>query len=338
MSSEAIRQRADIINTQLITRDRAKRLGVVKEILVDIDRREVVAFGLRDSIIPAPGGMFRYVLLEKIQQIGDAILVENDDAIADIDAEVYTTLIGCEVITENNEKIGKVRGYKFDCDDGKLTSILVARLGLPLVPDNVVSTYEFSIEEVVTGGPNRLIVVEGVEERLEQISVGLIERLGFGKAPWEDEYDYRPTIVRPENQLPAGKPVVPPPKPATRQPPAARDRWREDDFAEEEPEVVAIPQPIRVEAKRYEMVEEEDNWGDDPPKASYQTVEYEPIDTPARVIPTPPQDDEEEDLWASEAEISAEPIKLNLPQPPQEPAKEPLREPIEEAQYEEEDS
>ena len=37
------------MGTQVITRDGGRRLGLVGEVVVDIDRREVVALGLRDN-------------------------------------------------------------------------------------------------------------------------------------------------------------------------------------------------------------------------------------------------------------------------------------------------
>jgi sporulation protein YlmC with PRC-barrel domain len=37
------------MGTQVITTDTGRRLGVVGEVVVDIDRREVVALGLRDN-------------------------------------------------------------------------------------------------------------------------------------------------------------------------------------------------------------------------------------------------------------------------------------------------
>jgi sporulation protein YlmC with PRC-barrel domain len=263
MSSELIRQRSDLINTQVITIDSAKSLGVVKEVLVDIDSREVVALGLRDNIVAVPGNLARYMLLSSIRKLGDSILVDTDDVIEDIDPEAYTSLVNCEVITETGDVLGKVRGFKFSCEDGRLTSIIIAAVGLPLIPDQMISTYELSIDEVVSSGPNRLIVIEGTEERLEQLSVGFLERIGLGKAPWEDEYgDYRPTVIRPENQLPAGLPVAaPPPMRPVRMPqPIAETTWEEDDWHEPAP---PAPTLLKAEVVRYEEDEEGDgNWSD----------------------------------------------------------------------------
>lgn len=289
MSSELIRQRSDLINTQVITIDTAKSLGVVKEVLVDIDSREVVALGLRDNIVAVPGNLARYMLLSSIRKLGDSILVDTDDVIEDIDPEAYTSLVNCEVVTESNYALGKVRGFRFSCEDGRLTSIIIASIGLPLIPDQIISTYELSIDEVVANGPNKLIVIEGTEERLDQLSVGFLERIGLGKAPWEDEYaDYRPTVVRPENQLPAGMPVAPPmraERPPARMPirmpePIEETTWEDDKWQDSRP----APPPLKAEVVAYEEVEADDTWSD--------------ISRDTKRVPTrPPIDEEIIDVW-----------------------------------------
>ena len=55
MTIDNIRLRNEFVNTQVITREEGKRLGVVKEILVDIDQQEVVALGLRDNMFSISG-------------------------------------------------------------------------------------------------------------------------------------------------------------------------------------------------------------------------------------------------------------------------------------------
>ena len=47
--SERLWLRSELMGTQVITTDTGRRLGVVGEVVVDIDRREVVALGLRDN-------------------------------------------------------------------------------------------------------------------------------------------------------------------------------------------------------------------------------------------------------------------------------------------------
>jgi sporulation protein YlmC with PRC-barrel domain len=273
MTSEQIIRRSDILNTQVITRDNGKRLGIVSQVWVDIDQREVVALGLRDSLISI-SSLPRYMYLNSINQIGDVILVDNEDVIEDIEVEALSNLMNWEVITETGEVLGRVRGFKFNGETGKIYSIVIASLGVPQIPDQFLSTYEISIEEIVSTGPSRLIVFEGAEERVNQLTVGVLERLGIGKAPWErdaeEEYGYStPRAVAPSNQLPSGVPLQPP-KPKVRTPePVAREEeeWTEDYIEEER------PQRQVMQARSYESIqyeEEEDNWSEATGRDRYQ--------------------------------------------------------------------
>jgi sporulation protein YlmC with PRC-barrel domain len=316
MTSELIRQRADLIDTQVIASDTGKRLGIVKELLVDIDTKEVVAFGLRENWIPAPGGLVKHMFLKSIEKMGDVILVANDEAIEDIDPEAYTNLINCEVITDSGELLGKVRGYKFSCDDGHLTAIIIASIGIPLIPDKAISTYELGIEEVVASGPNRLIVQAGAEEKLEQLSVGFLERIGLGKAPWEDEYGYgRPNIVRPENQLPAGAPVAPPPavnRPPVQRPVVQQPVRKEEEYEYEEIAPKRTAPPKRMQAQNYNDTDRDRPLERSGPEETYQDVEFTPVTVK---LSTPePEKSEVDDMWGEDIQSQVyQPNKIDLP-------------------------
>ncbi len=322
MTTELIRQRSDILNTQVIARDNGKRLGVVKELLVDIDRREVVALGLRDNLISV-AGMPRYMLLSSIRQIGDVILVDDEDVVEDIDVDAYSSLINSEVITETGELLGRVRGFKFNVEDAKVSSLIIASLGLPQIPDQVLSTYELPIDEIVSSGPNRLIVFEGAEERLVQLTVGVLERLGIGRPPWEREGEetYYAPVARPENQLGPGIPVRTPITQSTPTVTPVEESWDDDDWRDEpEPE----PLPIRRQAPqaRYleEELEEEDNWGDEqdePPRLNrYEEPAYKEPQPYARDYADEYDDDElDGDAW--DDDVETEPYKapkINIPE------------------------
>ncbi|MBR8831458.1 MAG: hypothetical protein N5P05_000944 [Chroococcopsis gigantea SAG 12.99] len=293
MSTENSRLRSEFINTQVITRNTGKKLGVVKDILVDIDSREVVALGLRDNILSL-SGLPQYMFLESVSQTGDVILVEDDNVIESIDMDAYSPLIGSEVITETGEPLGKVRDYQFDPINGKLISITIASLGLPQIPEQFISTYEIGIEEVVSSGPNRLIVFEGAEERLTQLSVGLLERLGIGRPPWEREEEevYYPPTARPENQLGTGIPIRTPieAKPV-------EERWDEDAW---EPVRSNVAPPQRsAKSMQYDDYEEEeeDNWNESSsPRQEYDYEEDGP------------------DVWDDDVEPEYNPPRVNIPE------------------------
>ncbi len=199
------------MGTQVITRDSGRRLGVVGEVVVDIDRREVVALGLRDNpltrFLP---GLPRWMPLESIRQVGDVILVDSTDSLIEgFSPERYSRVINCQVITESGQQLGRVLGFAFDIETGELTTLVMGALGVPLLGEGVLSTWEIPVEEIVSSGTDRIIVYEGAEEKLKQLSSGFLEKLGVGGSSWEEEERerYRVNIVPVENQLLSGQPV-----------------------------------------------------------------------------------------------------------------------------------
>ncbi len=210
--SDRLWLRSELMGTQVITRDSGRRLGVVGDVVVDIDRREVVALGLRDNpltrFLP---GLPRWMPLQSIRQVGDVILVDSADSLAEgFNPDRYSKVINCQVITEAGEQLGKVLGFSFDIETGELTTLVLGALGIPLLGEGVLSTWELTVEEIVSSGPDRIIVYEGAEEKLKQLGTGLLEKLGVGGPSWEQEERerYRLNMVPVENQLAAGQPSV----------------------------------------------------------------------------------------------------------------------------------
>lgn len=266
MSFEQSRLRSDMIGTQVITRSTGRRLGVVSQLWVDVDRCEVVALGLRDSILSqVVSGPEQIMMLSSMRQIGDVILVDDDTVIEDdISVATYSNLVKSEVITESGEGLGRVRGFKFDVVSGKIESIVIAAMGLPQIPDQVISSYELPVEEIVSTGPDRIIVFEGSEEKLKQISVGLLERLGLGSAPWEREDDGYIMPTSASNQLPSG---MKQPTPEIRREVAPPQRIQLEQPSRPPLEPVIIPeeepyqaQPLNIPQKKKVMEYEEDDF------------------------------------------------------------------------------
>lgn len=268
--TDQIQQRSDLIGTQVITKSTGKKLGVVNQMWVDVDQREVVALGVRGTLVT---GEQRYMLLSEVTQIGDVVLVEDESAIEPVDIYGTTTLINCEVVTETGELLGKVRGFKFNPSNGDITGLVIASLGLPLIPSQVISTYELPVDEIASSGPDRIIVFEGAEERVNQLTVGVMERLGLSSPPWESELeDYIPTTVSTSNQLGTGaKPNYAPPQqqerraenirsqearpPFDARPPMPDENLDQDAWADEEDDRYEAP-PLNL-PERQKVVEYE---------------------------------------------------------------------------------
>ncbi|MEO0375801.1 MAG: PRC-barrel domain-containing protein, partial [Cyanobacteria bacterium P01_A01_bin.17] len=250
--TDQVQQRSDFIGTQVITRSTGKKLGVINQLWADVDQREVVVLGLRNTLVT---GEQRYMDIDSIRQIGDVILVDDETAIEEINTYNYSTLINNEVITETGELLGKVRGYRFDTVSGEISGLVIASIGVPLIPSQLLSTYELPVEEIASSGPDRLVVFEGAEERLNQLTVGVMERLGLGIPPWEqdEEEDYIPRTASTSNQLGAGTS-------ATAYAPNRRNEQAEQAWEEEEWDEA----PRQAQQPVYE---EEENWDDEAPAA-----------------------------------------------------------------------
>ena len=206
--SERLWLRSELMGTQVITTDTGRRLGVVGEVVVDIDRREVVALGLRDNpltrFLP---GLPKWMPLESIKQVGDVILVDSLDSLSDgFSPERYGKVINCQVITESGQLLGRVLGFSFDIETGDLISLVMGAVGVPLLGEGVLSTWEIPVDEIVSSGTDRIIVYEGAEDKLNQLSSGLLEKPGVGGSSWEEREANRYTanLVPVENQLLSG--------------------------------------------------------------------------------------------------------------------------------------
>ncbi|HAN45627.1 MAG TPA: PRC-barrel domain protein [Cyanobacteria bacterium UBA8156] len=280
MPSDNDRQRGSVLGLQIIDKTSGKRLGTVTELWLDVDRKSVMGFTVSDRVLPISNISFGdqfYLPLERVDLLGpDALLVEGDRLLEDIlTAERYTALVGCEVVTEAGEPLGKVRDFKFEPRSGQLSALILAQLPSPLIPDSLISTYEMDIYEIVAVGRDRIIVTEGMEARLVQLTKGLLERVGLGKPAWEQDYDdeyYAPptSSYTSGNALGAGSRGSYNPGYGA---PTGRPLHRREELREE----------LRAERETWE---EEDNWGEErvPPARRQARMEPPERSQPSRRV------------------------------------------------------
>jgi sporulation protein YlmC with PRC-barrel domain len=251
MHSETIRQRASVLGLQVISKATGVRLGIVTQIWLDVDQRRAMGLSVAERFIPGTpigiGDTF-YMSLDRIALLGpDAILVNDESVLEDIlVTERYTNLIGNEVVTESGELLGKVRDFKFEPETGDLKYLILAAVGNPTIPSSLISTYELDVNEIIAVGRDRIIVTEGMEDRLVQLTKGILERIGLGKPPWEDDFedDYIPPSTISGNALGTGQRNVYSPPPQQRPVYRNEGAWDDgDNWAEER--IPASPPPRR---------------------------------------------------------------------------------------------
>ncbi len=253
--SESVRQRSSILGTQVISKATARRLGVVSQLWLDMDQRQVVALSVRENLIT---GTPQYMSLSNISLLGpDAILVDDEDVFEDLNVDAFTSLIGSEVVTETGELLGKVRDFKFDSETGEVFHLILSSLGIPLIPAQIVSTYELDVQEIIAVGRDRIIVTEGMEERLTQLTVGVLERIGIGKPPWERDDEY--ISVDPGDMLGTGSSRPSTNRTVTTR--ASEDLWDdEDNWSQKRPASRRRPQTYDEPEEDNWAEKEEDNW------------------------------------------------------------------------------
>jgi sporulation protein YlmC with PRC-barrel domain len=283
--------------------------------------------------------------LDRIRQVGDVILVDSVDSLAEaFNPDRYSKVINCQVITEAGDQLGRVLGFSFDIETGELATLVIGALGVPLLGEGVLSTWELTVEEIVSSGPDRIIVYEGADEKLKQLGSGLLEKLGIGGPSWEQEERerFRSGMVPVENQLAAGQPAVQEQRriqPATsrafepeeeldyveldaqRQQEPLRQRRYLD---EEEPRYVQPRyQEPPYEEPRYEGSRYEESWESDSRFGSTRRP-LEPESRPAESLPLEPIPMEPRPLEARPVERRP----LEARQPERRPAPSPYREPL----------
>jgi sporulation protein YlmC with PRC-barrel domain len=244
--------------------------------------------------------------------VGDVILVDSADSLAEgFNPDRYSKVINCQVITEAGDQLGRVLGFSFDIETGELATMVIGALGIPLLGEGVLSTWELSVEEIVSSGSDRIIVYEGAEDKLKQLGSGLLEKLGIGGPSWEQEERdrYRTGMVPVENQLAAGQPAAQEQRriqPATNQ---AFEPDEEFDYVELDEQRQREPLRQRRYLDEEESRYEQTRYDEPPAEPSRRPLQAEPLPRQARrplerrPAPTPyrePLDVDAEDLPAND--------------------------------------
>jgi sporulation protein YlmC with PRC-barrel domain len=262
--------------------------------------------------------------------VGDVILVDSVDSLAEaFNPDRYSKVINCQVITEAGDQLGRVLGFSFDIETGELATLVIGALGVPLLGEGVLSTWELTVEEIVSSGPDRIIVYEGAEEKLKQLGSGLLEKLGIGGPSWEQEERerFRSGMVPVENQLAAGQPAVQ--EQRRIQPATSRAFEPEEELDYVELDAQRQREPLRQ--RRY--LDEE--------KPRYEPSRYEPSRYEESDYPESRDDDGR--FGSARRPLEAEPVApesrfseprpverrpLEARQPERRPAPSPYREPL----------
>ena len=107
----------------VVTRTSGMRLGVATQLWVDTDEWEVVALDLRPNLA---FGNVDHALMSSLRQVGDVILVHDEGAVERRWSSYgYSSVIGCDVVTERGMMLGKIRDFEFDPEVGGGSCVVI---------------------------------------------------------------------------------------------------------------------------------------------------------------------------------------------------------------------
>ncbi|KAG8377139.1 hypothetical protein BUALT_Bualt09G0137400 [Buddleja alternifolia] len=164
-------RRSNVIAKQVISIRSAISLGFVSQLWVDTSTWVVLVVEVRPNLLSGDSERF---LLKEIVQLGDVILVEDENVTADDFKLVgLETLVGYNVVTPSRQSIGKVRGYSFNINTGAVESLELDSFGISIIPSSLVSTYALFVEDVVEVLSDTVVVHEAAVSRIQRLTKGL---------------------------------------------------------------------------------------------------------------------------------------------------------------------
>ena len=177
-------KRSQILGTQVISQGTAARLGLVDQVWVDLEQKQVLVLGVRQA---AFSGGSQLLELSQVSALGrDALLIRSEEVFDDLDLDGLVKLVGSDVVTEAGIRLGKVKDFIFEPSSGLLTDLVLSALGIPLLSGYLDTTYLMAVGDILSVGSRRIIAVGGAETRLVIEQENLLRRwFNVGVAPWE---------------------------------------------------------------------------------------------------------------------------------------------------------
>mmetsp|Transcript_10712 Transcript_10712/g.39332 ORF Transcript_10712/g.39332 Transcript_10712/m.39332 type:complete len:547 (-) Transcript_10712:136-1776(-) len=181
--------RSAVIGKQVVSGVSGRVVGVATNLYVDSRRWEVVMLEVRESLLQ---GEPEALPLDSVYQIGDVVLIEEENDWARRDSRSWfgmLPMMGIDVVTRNGTYLGKIRDLRFNPEYGTVQSFVFDSFGLPMLPPDLISTYQFDLEEVIGVTANQIVLERGVELRLKQLTRGVMEKLAITDPVFQEELD-----------------------------------------------------------------------------------------------------------------------------------------------------
>eukprot|EP00252_Welwitschia_mirabilis_P002131 TRINITY_DN1204_c0_g1_i2.p1 TRINITY_DN1204_c0_g1~~TRINITY_DN1204_c0_g1_i2.p1 ORF type:complete len:342 (+),score=56.35 TRINITY_DN1204_c0_g1_i2:156-1181(+) len=177
-------KRSNLIARPVISKSSALRMGFVSQLFVNTSTWDVQVVEIRPNLLS--GEMNRF-FLGNICQVGDVVLVENEDILDNEPRMVgLDSLIGYDVITQDKNYLGKVRDYKFNICLGSVSYLEFDFLGISFIPASLVSTYLLCIEDVIEISSDTIVTCCNVKTHTQRLTKGLWDFSSINSSRWKE--------------------------------------------------------------------------------------------------------------------------------------------------------
>ncbi|XP_057971075.1 uncharacterized protein LOC131159883 isoform X1 [Malania oleifera] len=168
-----VMRRSRILAKQVISMQSALSLGFVSQLWVDTASWVVLVVEVRPNLLSGESERF---LLEEVFQVGDVVLL-RDERVMEYELKMVglETLVGYNVVTPSQRKIGRVRGYTFNINSGVVESLELDSFGISIIPSNLVTTYALLVEDVLEVVSDTVVVHEAAASCLQRLTKGFYD-------------------------------------------------------------------------------------------------------------------------------------------------------------------
>ncbi|KAL3654837.1 hypothetical protein CASFOL_000623 [Castilleja foliolosa] len=188
-SSRQTMRRSNVMAKQVISISSALSLGFISQLWVDTSSWAVMLVEVKPNLL---SGDFERFSLKEIKQVGDVILVEDENVIEDdtkfAGLETLSLVSGNSLLNDRpnissvlgriycgnpkSSKYWQVRGYNFNMNSGTVESLELDSFGISIIPSSLISTYVLFVEDVLEVSSDTVVVHEAAISRLHRLTKG----------------------------------------------------------------------------------------------------------------------------------------------------------------------
>ncbi|NJK36931.1 MAG: photosystem reaction center subunit H [Oscillatoriales cyanobacterium RM2_1_1] len=181
-AEENILNSYDVLNQLVLDAQTIEEVGKVSSIQLDPQTHQVLGITCKSGLL---GRKKQFLPWSQIQTFGkDSVLVQSQTLEVE-PPEKTASLIGHQLWTDAGNQAGKIVGYRFDPQTGRIAVYLFVSNGWQGITDGV---YQFPTSAIASIGPKRLLAADSVIKASEQHAPGVTQKMAQAADFLKEDY------------------------------------------------------------------------------------------------------------------------------------------------------